>query len=78
MAKTMTQLDLLYKHVMEGGFKSISAIGTRSGHITRIIPKFEALYDEEIHYMGNQMGGSHLNYPRPGGNQGDNKEMDNA
>ncbi|WMV46255.1 hypothetical protein MTR67_039640 [Solanum verrucosum] len=40
--------------------------------------KFEALYNEEVNYMGNQLGDSHPNYLRLGGNQGWNKDQDNG
>ncbi|WMV53927.1 hypothetical protein MTR67_047312 [Solanum verrucosum] len=55
MAKMMTQLDLLSKHVMGGGLKSVNAVGTNSGHYSNDT-KFETLYNEKVQYLGNQMG----------------------
>ncbi|WMV41287.1 hypothetical protein MTR67_034672 [Solanum verrucosum] len=61
MAKMMTQINFLSKHVMEGGTKSFNAIGTNSGQCTNDA-KFEALYNEEVQYLGNQVGGSQHKY----------------
>ncbi|WMV38399.1 hypothetical protein MTR67_031784 [Solanum verrucosum] len=59
MAKMVTQFDLLSKHVMGGGTKSVNVVGTNIGQCD---VKFEALYNEEVQYLGNQVGGSHNNY----------------
>ncbi|WMV37805.1 hypothetical protein MTR67_031190 [Solanum verrucosum] len=72
----MTQLDFLSKHVINDGFKSVNTVGTRTRHCPEDA-KFDTLYNEEVQYTGNQMRGSHLNYPRLGRNQGWTKEMDN-
>ncbi|WMV59011.1 hypothetical protein MTR67_052396 [Solanum verrucosum] len=56
MAKMMTQIDLLSKHVMGGGTKSVNAVGTNSGQCPDDA-KFEVLYNEKVHYLGNQVGG---------------------
>ncbi|WMV33379.1 hypothetical protein MTR67_026764 [Solanum verrucosum] len=77
MAKMITQLDLISKHVMGGGFNMVNAIGTSSEQCSEDA-KFEALYNEKVNYMGNQLGGSYPNYPRSGANQGWNKDMDNG
>ncbi|WMV49665.1 hypothetical protein MTR67_043050 [Solanum verrucosum] len=51
----MTQLDLLFKHVMGGGLRSLNAVGTNSGHYSDDA-EFEALYNEKVQYLGNQIG----------------------
>ena len=67
MAKMMTQMDLLTKHVINGGLKSVNAIHASKGHVSEDA-KFDALFEEEVQYLSNQPGGSRPNYPRPGGN----------
>jgi len=64
---------LLSKHVMGGGLKSVNVVATDSGQCPNDA-KFEALYNEEVQYLGNQMMGSPPNYQRHGGSQGWNKE----
>ncbi|WMV41120.1 hypothetical protein MTR67_034505 [Solanum verrucosum] len=49
---------------MGGGFKMLNAIGESRGKFPKDA-KFKALYNEEVNYMGNQIGGSHPNYLRP-------------
>ncbi|WMV30303.1 hypothetical protein MTR67_023688 [Solanum verrucosum] len=61
MAKMMTQINLLSENVMGGGTKSVNAVGTNSGQCPNDA-KFEELYNEEVQYLGNQVGGSHTNY----------------
>ncbi|WMV59004.1 hypothetical protein MTR67_052389 [Solanum verrucosum] len=63
MDKVVTQLDLLSKYVLGDGLKSADAVGTNSGKFPNDV-KFEALYIEEVQYLGNQIGGSHPNYQR--------------
>ncbi|WMV50552.1 hypothetical protein MTR67_043937 [Solanum verrucosum] len=55
MAKMMTQLDLLSRHVMGGGTKSVNPVGTTNGQCPDNA-KFEALYNEKVQYLGNQVG----------------------
>ncbi|WMV59101.1 hypothetical protein MTR67_052486 [Solanum verrucosum] len=59
----LTQLDLLSKHVMGGGLKSVNAVGTNSEQCLDYA-KFEELYNEEVQYFRNQVGGSLLNSQR--------------
>ncbi|WMV09149.1 hypothetical protein MTR67_002534 [Solanum verrucosum] len=61
MEKRMTQLDLLSKHIMEGGLKSVNAIGTNSWQCSDY-SMFEALHDKQVQFLGNQLGSSNLTY----------------
>jgi len=61
IAKIITQLDLLSKYVIGSGLKFVNAVGTNSGQCLDDA-KFEALYNEKVQYLGNQVGGSHPNY----------------
>ncbi|WMV37637.1 hypothetical protein MTR67_031022 [Solanum verrucosum] len=56
MAKMMTQIIFLTKHVVGGLTKSVNAVGTNIGQCLDDT-KFEALYIEEVQYLGNQVGG---------------------
>ncbi|WMV09425.1 hypothetical protein MTR67_002810 [Solanum verrucosum] len=60
MAKIITQLDLLFKHVMGGGLKSVNVVGTNSGQCLNDA-NFAILYNEEVKYLGNQVRGSQTN-----------------
>jgi len=77
MAKMITQMDLLTKHVMGGGYKAVNAISASSGMIPNDA-HFDAMamYNEEVQFLLNQAWVSHPSYPRPGGNQGWNKDRD--
>ncbi|WMV13461.1 hypothetical protein MTR67_006846 [Solanum verrucosum] len=77
MSKMMSQLDLLSKHVMGSGLKSVNALGKSSGKCSEDA-KFEVLYNKEVRFLGNQMEGSHPNYLRVDENQGWNKERGNG
>ncbi|WMV55464.1 hypothetical protein MTR67_048849 [Solanum verrucosum] len=41
---------------MGGGTKLVNMVGTNSGHCPNDA-KFEALYNKEVQYLGNQVGG---------------------
>ncbi|WMV50528.1 hypothetical protein MTR67_043913 [Solanum verrucosum] len=68
MAKIMTQMDLLTKHVMGSGYKSVNAVGASSG-VCPDDAQFEAMYNEEVRFLSNQAGGSRPSYKRLGKNQ---------
>ncbi|XP_060177802.1 uncharacterized protein LOC132607737, partial [Lycium barbarum] len=81
MAKLVTQMDLLTKHVMGGGSKKVNAVESFEGG-----PPDEQcfqMYDEEASYVNNLREGSRPNYQGPNqgswrqgqGNQGWNKEQ---
>lgn len=67
MAKMIMQIDLLSKHVMGGGLKLVNVVRTSSGKFPKHA-KFEALFNEEVQYLGNHMGGTYPNYKRQSGN----------
>ncbi|XP_060190996.1 uncharacterized protein LOC132620349 [Lycium barbarum] len=84
MAKLVTQMDLLTKHVMGGGSKKVNAVETCEG-----VPPDEQcfqMYDEEASYVNNLREGSRPNYHGPNqgswrqgqGNQGWNREQGHA
>jgi len=57
MAKIMIQMDLLTKHVMGSGYKSVNAVGASSG-VSPDEVQFEAMYKEKVQFLSNQAGGS--------------------
>lgn len=57
MAKIMTQLDLLMKHMMGCGQKSVNVVGSASDMTFNGVD-FDVGYNEGVYYMGNQMMGS--------------------
>ncbi|WMV45844.1 hypothetical protein MTR67_039229 [Solanum verrucosum] len=74
MAKMMTQIDLLTKHVVGRGSKVVNAV-----EVSGVNPDeahFVAMFNKEVHFLTNQAGGFHLSYPRSGGNQSWNKDHD--
>lgn len=73
MAKVMTQLDLLTKHVVGALPKEVNVVAFESVK-TYDNEETESLR-EEIRFLSNQMGGSHPTYQRQGENQGQ-KESD--
>ncbi|WMV58852.1 hypothetical protein MTR67_052237 [Solanum verrucosum] len=78
MAKIMTQIDLLTKHVMQSGYKIVNVVGS-SSRVSRDDAKFEALYNKEIQFLSSQVwgeGGSRLSYPRSRVNQDWNRDRD--
>uniref|UniRef100_M1DYK9 Uncharacterized protein n=1 Tax=Solanum tuberosum TaxID=4113 RepID=M1DYK9_SOLTU len=62
---------------MLSGLKLVNAVGPSCGQCPEDA-EFVAFYNEEVQHLGNQMGGSHLNYQWQGGNLGWNKEEDSA
>uniref|UniRef100_M1DCK0 Integrase core domain containing protein n=1 Tax=Solanum tuberosum TaxID=4113 RepID=M1DCK0_SOLTU len=71
----MTRLDLISKHVMVGGFKNVNAVGA-SSIMCLEDEKFEAMYNEEVQFLSNQMGGCLLRYVGQAGiNVGTRTEM---
>uniref|UniRef100_M1DIV3 Putative plant transposon protein domain-containing protein n=1 Tax=Solanum tuberosum TaxID=4113 RepID=M1DIV3_SOLTU len=68
----MTQLNILAKNVMGAGTKSVNDVSV--GGVNPEEAKFEALYNEKVNFLSNQGGGYRANYPRPGGNQGWNRD----
>lgn len=75
MARVMTQLYLLTKHVMGGGYKSVNDLALSSSKCYED-NKFEALYNEEVQTLSNQVGHSHPTFQRQNMNQGWNKDKD--
>ncbi|WMV41905.1 hypothetical protein MTR67_035290 [Solanum verrucosum] len=73
MAKIMTQMDLLTKYVMGGGYKDMNAVGANSG-VSPNDAQFKAMYNVEVKFFSNQIRGSRLSYPMPRGNHGWNRD----
>jgi len=71
----MTKMDFLTKHLINGGFKSVNVVDTRVGKVSDDA-NIHAMYNEEVQYLANQLGGSRPNYPRPGGNPNWNNNED--
>lgn len=67
MAKMMTQLDFLTKHVIEGNWKSVNVV-VAVGNVVYDTISYEGGYSEEVRYIGNQMMGSYSDFPRPSEN----------
>ncbi|WMV24771.1 hypothetical protein MTR67_018156 [Solanum verrucosum] len=65
MPMLMTQLDFLTKPVMGGCHKAVNAIGSSSGMCSDN-ENLEAVYNEEVQLLLNEVGGSFPSYPRPG------------
>jgi len=57
----MTQLDLISRNFIRDGLKAVNVVGTRIGQCPDDA-KFGELYNDEIQYLGNQMGDSDPNY----------------
>ncbi|XP_059277798.1 uncharacterized protein LOC132031977 [Lycium ferocissimum] len=83
MAKLVTQMDLLTKHVLGGGSKRVNVVGSCEGdsmdeHCFQVC-------EEEANFINNQAGGSRPNYQGPNqgswrqgqGNQDWNKDSEN-
>jgi len=56
MAKMMTQLDLLTKHVMGGSYKVVNVVGASSG-MHPDDAQFDTMSNEEVRFLSNQTGG---------------------
>ncbi|WMV18596.1 hypothetical protein MTR67_011981 [Solanum verrucosum] len=76
MAKIMTQMDLLTKHVMGGGYKAVNVVGASSG--VNPDDTIWPMYNEEVQLLSNQVGGSRLISLRSGGNQSCNRDRDDG
>ncbi|WMV13652.1 hypothetical protein MTR67_007037 [Solanum verrucosum] len=69
MEKMITQMDLLTKNVMGGGYIAMNAASTNN-RVSSNDAQFESKYNEEEKILLSQMGGFCLSYPRKDGNQG--------
>ncbi|WMV58909.1 hypothetical protein MTR67_052294 [Solanum verrucosum] len=72
----MTQIDLLTRHVMGSGSKVVNVVGV-SG-VNPDEPLFEVMYNKEVHFLANQIGGFSPNYPMPDGSRGWNMDRDDG
>lgn len=59
MPKMLTQLDRLTKHVVGENQKSVNVIVAAGDVVYDNLP-YDGGYNKEVHYMGNQMMGSHF------------------
>lgn len=71
----MIQIDLLTKYVME--YKVVNEGGANSGASPNDV-EFEAMYNEEVQFLSNQVACSRLSYARQGENQGLNRYHDDV
>lgn len=69
IAKMLTQLDLLTKHIIGGKPEECYDVAA-AGDVVYDKVLYERGYSEEIHYMGNQVMGSQPAFPSPPENQG--------
>ncbi|WMV41421.1 hypothetical protein MTR67_034806 [Solanum verrucosum] len=63
MAKIMTQMDLLMKHVIGVSYKVLNAVGANSG-VSLDDAQFEAICNEDVLFLSNHVGVSRPSYPR--------------
>lgn len=68
MKNIMTQLEILSKNVIGAGIRSVNSMGV--GCLNFIEAKFKVVYNKEVNFLANQVGGYSSNYLRTGGNQG--------
>lgn len=61
MAKMITQVKLLPKHMMGTGVRSVNVIGSQEAKSLEEDNAY-ALFDDEVQYMANQMAGSCSRY----------------
>lgn len=68
MAKVITQLDLLIKHIMGSTPKAVNSIGSKKTKAYEYGE--EKMIDREIWFLSNQIGCSQATYQRQGKNKG--------
>ncbi|WMV18800.1 hypothetical protein MTR67_012185 [Solanum verrucosum] len=56
MAKMITQMDLLAKDVMEGGYMAVNAFRSNSG-VNPDVVQIQAMYNKEVQFLSNKEGG---------------------